>query len=114
MTNEIVPTEVGQQAMQSKAGALLQKAQSFECQGIISARTNQGEHFSHDPDTGRTVMVAKGMVLDKKPNTVSVTVATPDASIDGVLGELSYLTQEQQGAFVGHSQPWVSQRRADD
>jgi len=113
MSNELMLIEGGEQALRAEAGGLLEKARTFESLGLISAKTEDGVHYSRNCANGCAVIAKPGMLLKKTCDTLTITLPLPGATPDGVLADIAEYTQEQKGALLGYSQSWVSQREAD-
>lgn len=103
-----MPLENGVETLPARANGLLERSRIFESLGLVSAKTEDGVLYTREPASGTMVIARLGMILEKTDATLTLTLALPGSSVSRVLAETARYTQQQRGALLGRSQPWVS------
>lgn len=114
MENELqpIPAASGVDLLHAQVCSLLERARVFEALGLVAAKTGDGLFYSYDHATDTTVIATAGMLVKQTDATYTITLARPGAETSRVLADTAQYTQQQQGALLGHSQPWVSGQEA--
>ena len=115
--NQLVGTEVTTNLMplDMDLSARLEQTQNlcvqFEKNGIKEATSFNGDYYHHDPDSGIKTVVTEGCIVEHNENTVTITLKKADSDTLDAVSEVTGKTQKTLGAFVGKSQPWISQNK---
>ena len=85
--------------------------QLFEKMGIKEATLHNGNYFSHNLESNTKTVVTEGCIVKEQENTVTVILQKTGAPPLAAVSEIDGQTQKALGAFVGKSQPWISQNK---
>jgi len=111
MKNELIVTAAdADRSIDSLMRNVLSLVRRFDADEVVEARTKSGLLYKHNVETGIKTVAVPGAMLEMTPTMLTLRMSVPGASQDATLADLSGATQEQRGAVLGRSQPWVSQR----
>ena len=88
--------------------------QLFEKMGVKEATLHNGNYFNHNLEDNKKTVVTKGCIVEETENTVTVILKKEESTSLNAVEELDSKTQKALGAFVGKSQPWVSQNKSEE
>lgn len=108
----LTPLENSVETLRGQAVDLLERAQVFEQYGLVAAKTEDGVLYTRNRATDTTVIIRPGLAMKITDATVTFTLSRPGAPVHRVLVDTAQFTQQQQGALLDRSQPWVSQRES--
>ena len=83
--------------------------------GIEEATFKSGAYFRDDSNT--QTLVAEGILVQKSTDLTIVAFSNNGSSREEVIKAVSEkiaTTQKERGAFVGRSQPWISDKESED
>ena len=93
----------------------LQFSETMKADNVVEARKADGTYYHRNTETGESVVASTSAIVIDKKDTIQLIVAKPGASKNAALLEVEdqNLTQKVKGAFIGTSQPDVSNRLTD-
>src|SRR5476649_529861 len=104
MTNNLIPQPPADQSLDGAIKTAIAFGEICQSLDFKEATTHSGKYYSHDAETGQTVISAGGLIVKNGTHTLQITIPKPGATLDGALQETAAFTQKQRAAFVGVEQ----------